>query len=244
MKNIIIEVDNNSEIIQDFCFFAKQSAKYKNQLHYHEYNIEYKPINNLTIEDKYSIPIGCIQFIHKWFELNEIPIPKPINIPFELNNYFFLNRNIRYGTINDITNFPVFIKPNNDIKLFTGDVFENKGQFKLISELKPDTELLISDAILIESEWRGFIYNKKLVGIKHYLGDFTLCPNFKFIEQIIKSYENSPISYSINIGINDTDNFLIEIHDFYSVGLYGFNDENILIGMFIDWLEEYKNKFV
>jgi hypothetical protein len=174
-------------------------------------------------------------------------IPKPINIPDDLNKFEYLQRSIVTCYKKDICRYPVFIKPKNDLKLFTGGVISSKTNLDLIlSEIKEDTLLLISEVIDdIKSEYRCFIYKGKLQSLKFYNSDFKLFPDINTINLMINDYKNAPIAYTLDVGIiknkenNKYQTILIECHNFYSVGLYGFNNDN-LIYMFIDAFDEIR----
>ena len=49
---------------------------------------------------------------------------------------------------------------------------------------------------------------------------------------MIKDYKDSPLSYTLDVGINNNGTFIIEVHPFVSCGLYGFSDYRILCYMF------------
>ena len=80
----------------------------------------------------------------------------------------------------------------------------------------------------IKSEWRGFVHNKKLVGLNNYLGDFTVFPDVSIINKMIAEYKNSPPSYTIDVAVCEHGTVLLEVHNFVSCGLYGFNDHKLL----------------
>lgn len=50
---------------------------------------------------------------------------------------------------------------------------------------------------------------------------------------MIETYKDSPLSYTLDAGINDNSQFLIEVHPFVSCGLYGFSDYRFLTQMTI-----------
>jgi hypothetical protein len=109
---------------------------------------------------------------------------------------------------------------------------------------KIDDEYLVykQDMVDIASEYRCFVHKGILKGIKHYSGDFTLFPDINLVNEIISSYDNQPISYTIDIGILDNGkNILIEINDFFAIGSYGL-DPKIYVRMLIDRFIEMKSK--
>ena len=62
---------------------------------------------------------------------------------------------------------------------------------------------------------------------------------------MIKNYTTSPKAYTLDIGVNKKDGtFVIEVHNFFSCGLYGFSDHKLLPLMFISgWKELYKQRY-
>ena len=244
MQTIIIQKENK-EFIYDFCYEAYQSFSYLNWYHGKKYKIKFLSIKQLT--DLYYEPqlenticIGSIEFIHLVLIRLNVQIPKPINVPPELGIS-------KFGTIKDLT-FPCFIKPTDEIKLFDGTVIENKEQFKLIPELKSDTRLLIQGVQNYLSEYRCFVYKGKLMGIKHYQGDFELFPELDYIKWCINNYKNSPIAYTIDFGIvvAERNNLLhvtklIEVHNFYSCGTYGFGGKELAYMLIDSWNELLNN---
>jgi hypothetical protein len=84
-----------------------------------------------------------------------------------------------------------------------------------------------------------------LVGLQHYLGDFKLFPSIHKIHEMIYQYrDNVPVAYTLDVGIlhNSDDTVVIEVHDFFSCGFYGFSDHRVIPFMFSRWFNEYINK--
>ncbi len=73
--------------------------------------------------------------------------------------------------------------------------------------------------------------NGELVGLQNYSGDFVNFPDVKKINKMISVYAG-PVAYTLDVGINSRGTFVVEVHDFFSCGLYGFSDRKILPFMF------------
>lgn len=236
------------KIVHDFAFELERSIEYQIWRGNSDFKIEYSEIENIKdnckdIQDK-IVPVGSIEFVkafcNEYFNKNCEKYLKPLNIPKELFKFanrkiddFVLNENMD-TIINDIidisNNGQIFIKSNEVLK------FENNGIIHLkniLNEKKfPNGKYQISEIKQIDSEYRCFIYNGQLIGIQYYNGDFKLFPDVKVIEDITK-YFNDNTAYTIDIGVNyKRETFLIECHEFYSCGLYGFSDYNKLPYMF------------
>jgi hypothetical protein len=260
MKHKFLIQSEHGIPLHDFGFQMIEACKYKNWFSDSD-DYTYLLTDNFTFTTKASeevsdfIPIGSIEFVHKFLEgLHDIPELKPLNIPERLQDVDFCKRlGGFYNKEKIIEKFDNedqwFIKSADKIKGFTTIT----NNFDLI----PEGNYFISELIDIKSEWRAFVYKHKLVGLQNYSGDFTMFPDIKLINDMIfrynlTNYSNNYIddvcpAYTLDIGINkDKGTFLIEVHNFYSCGLYGFTDNRILPDMFeksFKWiLEKYKEK--
>ena len=211
----------NGRVEHDFSLELIESIKYLNWYHNNK-DIKYVLSNYVCECGRGYIPIGSVEFVQEYLKIyHDIEI-KPINIPEEL--FPFCERTIINGTEKDIIG-EKFVKSNDKIKSFTE-----------ITDEAPPGNYQISDLIDIESEWRTFVYKNELVGIQNYSGNFKIFPDVEKIETIIKNYKNAPITYTLDVAILEngkTD--IVEIHDFFSCGLYGFSDRKILPFMFSRW---------
>lgn len=238
MKFLIQKIEK--EIRHDFSFTLLESIRFNNWLHRNN-DIKRKFINNNESDDinqiqfnpshKNYIPIGSVEFVSKFLEYFYGTTPKPRNIPIELIPY--AERTVINGTEKDI-NGEKFVKSNDKIKSFTN-----------ICDVAPQGNYQISDVVSFGSEWRGFVYRNKLVGLQNYAGDFTLFPRIKTIGYMIEDFSKSaPIAYTLDVGIMipHEHTVIIEVHDFFSCGLYGFSYHKKLPYMFSDWFNEYLAK--
>lgn len=173
-------------------------------------------------------PVGSVEFVCDYLWENFRLHPKPKNIPCQLLARKYTKRTVFYGTEKDITS-KLFVKSNDKIKGFTD-----------IVEKAPEGNYQISEVIEIVSEWRVFVYKQKMVGLKNYSGDFWVFPDVSLIQEMIIRYSDAPVAYTLDVGINNENGtFVIEVHDFFSCGLYGFNDYRILPHMFWGWWQEF-----
>jgi hypothetical protein len=210
--------------------------------------LDYDTENILETDDIYPIPfkahhkkyvpIGSVEFVTEFLQHFYGLTPKPLNVPKELFHY--AGREIYNGNELSIdgTVGKYFVKSNDKIKGYAEIIGTNKKERFLYNDI-PVGNYQISKYITINSEWRAFIYEGKLVGLQNYAGEFTLFPNVNTIKGMIEMYKSAPIAYTIDVGINnDSGTFVIECHDFFSCGLYGFN-RPILVSMFYRWFTEY-----
>jgi len=217
----------NGKVRHDFSFTLIESVEFQNWI-----NVSHPFKLRFTDEKIYAgyVPIGSVEFISKYLFDYYGLIPKPINIPIELMHPEFTNRNIINGTEKDIHG-KKFVKSNDKIKSFTK-----------ICNTAPVGNYQISDLIDIDSEWRAFIFKGELVGLKNYSGEFDIFPDVDKIKAMIKAYESQPIAFTLDVAISDKNTVMIEVHDFFSCGLYGFSEHRILPFMFSRWFNEFVGK--
>lgn len=193
--------------------------------------------------NKNNMVVACIEDTVAFFNRLGITIPKPLNIPAELNTTEFLRREVKVKTLQEFYDswngeYPIFIKPYDKVKLFAGGVIKKAFSKEQFYELPPDTKVMVSDYIDMSSEYRCFVNRGKLVGLKHYNTDFTLFPDIKFIYKAIEAYKSAPISYSLDFSISDAgETSVIEANDGWSLGSYGLDSETYSRFLIDRWLQ-------
>ena len=271
MKFLIQKIEG--ELRHDFSFALIESIRFKNWLNHYDKKIIIRYANTYEITDpdmiypnpfkpyhKDYVPVGSVEFVTDFLNHFYGIIPKPINVPEVLMNhqsYDFTMRKIFNGNHLSLENWAgkYFVKSNDKIKHFT-EIVECKdtgNQGTLYSIKIPVGNYQISELINIDSEWRAFVYQDKLIGLQNYSGDFKKFPNVDKIMEMIKAYVDAPIAYTLDIGVGEAyydskygyfinnDTFIIEIHDFFSCGLYGFNSQHYP-NMLYRWFKEYLKK--
>lgn len=76
----------------------------------------------------------------------------------------------------------------------------------------------------IISEWRVFVYKGKGVGVENYSGDPFKFPNVDRINKFIEAFKSAPEAYTLDVAVTEGGTWVIECHDFFSCGLYGWED--------------------
>ena len=194
------------------------------------------------------VPIGTIEFVHLFMKRSRLPIPKPINIPKALLHEHFLKRKIEYVHFPNTDYLEKYkISNSGNTYLFIKSVSEAKKLSKVIYNIKdfdnlPSDEYLISEFMEIDSEYRCFVHKDQLIDIRRYSGYMEKLPDFDIIHEMISTYHSSgtaPISYTLDVGITEKGTILIEVHDFYSIGTYGFSGQK-LSTMFAQWFNNYR----
>jgi len=247
MRFLIQKIDK--EIRHDFSFTLLESIRYHNWLQGDDAEVQVKYLN-CKANDKvwlfkpfheHYVPVGSVEFVSSWFQRFHNHEPKPINIPDEINEPYFTRRPVINGTHMDIENLPHgkwFVKSNDIIKGMAEMLTIDDNHSWSI----PIGEYQISEYIDIQSEWRAFVYQGKLVGLQNYSGVFSKFPDVPSILHMVHNYKDAPIAYTLDVGVNDYDTFIIECHDFFSCGLYGFAEHKIYPYMLYRWFHEYLKK--
>ena len=214
----------NGKVKHDFSFTLLESIEFQNWLR-NDKSFETCFTDGQTMPN--YIPIGSVEFVSKYITDYYGITPKPKNIPLELIGKNWTGRTVINGTEKDIIG-EKFVKSNDKIKSFTE-----------ICKTAPEGNYQISDLIDIESEWRAFVFEGKLVGLQNYSGKFDIFPNVDKIKAMINAYKTQPIAFTLDVALSNNDTVIIEVHDFFSCGLYGFSEHKILPFMFSKWFYSF-----
>lgn len=213
------------KIVNDFCFFLEQAVEYQN---WFRNSSDFTILYSDTPDVKGCVPIGSVEFVSAYLQTFYNKTPLPRNVPVEL--FPFANRHITNGTHADVVP-GTFAKSNDKIKAF--------AEFVDTDTVIPEGSYQVSEVVSILTEYRCFVFRGKLVGVKHYSGDFYIFPDFHAVGQMIAAYTTAPVAYTLDVAVNETGTFVIEVHDFFSCGLYGFADAAVLPFMFTNWFHDY-----
>jgi hypothetical protein len=245
MTNIFWCQRNPSGQEHDFIYALKRAVEYHVWLGGSDYCIHQSVFDPVLEEDDVVIPVGTVQFVIKYMRDHNIPVPKPINVPEELikpdpniySSTYFTGRtiiNMPEGTSYDGPE--AFVKSNDVIKSPINGFYKSFYNEHAHS-------IQISDKVEILSEWRCFVWRGKLLDGKHYSGDFRIFPDYKKVEEMISVYTEAPCAYTLDVFIDhNLQTYCLEVHDFFSCGLYGFEDNSHLPLMFSGWWKEYIKK--
>lgn len=182
-------------------------------------------------------PVGTIEWVEKFLGKNI----HPLNIPKELAKTEFIRRSIGVGSRADIENTmynhkieTIFVKSNTKCKSMIAQIFDIDG----IKALSDNQEYFYSNDIsdFIESEWRVFVQRGNILDCRMYIGDwYSSKPEKSIIEAMVREYKSCPPAYTLDIAnIKTSDGIkpvIIEVHNFISCGLYGFDDKRRILSM-------------
>lgn len=255
-KTIYIQKYEDS-FYSDNCYTAYEGALQKG------YNItffnEQAEVPARIIFDGYDLPmqmmVGSIDDTIAWWKRIGINMPPVIDRFNELYISGHIERSVERNTLQYIIDNNIgrkFIKPAFVPKMKdfpAGVINTGKQSAILFSNVDLNTEILISEPLEIESEYRVFVRKNRtnvITGMKHYIGDPFLVPNKKYVQDLINFSNdalNMPAAYTADFAVlRDGSTTLIEFNDGWSVSAYGMEPEDY-IGFLMDrWIEIARNK--
>ena len=188
---------------------------------------------------KNKIPIGSVSFTNKVLEMQGRPPLLVLNVPEYLRTEAFAGRKTAVVSAEDVLSVytdwntdKLFIKSNERLKAeFTGVYTKSQIQTPLWleDELPDKEELFVSEVVDFVSEWRCFVYEKMLYGIRNYTGDEFVIPSKQTIEQCIEAVGDRFGAYVLDVGVlQNGKTVVVEMHEFMSCGLYGYEDKMLL----------------
>lgn len=94
-----------------------------------------------------------------------------------------------------------FIKPVIQ-KQFTGAVLNTILDTIRTGKMEEDHEVFVVDPVEFVSEFRVYVHEHEVVGVKNYFGDWSNTPPPEIVEEMVKAYKDTaPISYGMDVGI-------------------------------------------
>lgn len=246
MKKPILYLQHNpnkpQQLTFDFCYSAKMGAEY--------FDIKVK-----TFEDSSEVPgeptnilIGSVEQLSKWLKDNEYTIPQAIDLHLfseflgrqiaTMEMVEFVDMAIDVYEADRYSYIPQFIKPASDIKAFTGYVVDDPRMIPLWSNNYAGT-IVVQDVVDIVSEYRVYITNNQILGMKHYQGDYFKYPNPEIIHACKEIGDKLNYhSYVLDFGVlSDGSTILIEPNDAFAIGDYGLEPEKYYLMVRNRWLQ-------
>jgi len=176
-----------------------------------------------------TLVVGGIRTVESAMRQIGMPVPRANNLPDELSSYF--GRSIAKTTLGAVraewrNSNPdnCFLKPLNQNKQFPAIALFDADDLAVLDSHADTTEVVVSDYVLFETEWRVFVTNSEIIGLSHYQGNCFIFPSAETIKSAIRDFSNAPAGYGIDFGVltNGT-TVLVEANDGYSLGSYSLN---------------------
>ncbi len=200
----------------------------------------YKTLETLAKEDvERGVPVGSVDFVNKALELLGLAEQTPLLIPEKLNCNALLSRKVGIYTREQVNklfdeNESLFLKSATELK---GNY---TGIYKKEDPLPSAIGYFVSEVIDFKSEWRCFIYKGELLAVKHYAGDPFLVPDKEIIYHAINRIKSDIDAFTLDVGVIETPTCksktaIVEVHNFTSCALYGFEDQKVLRMLEAGW---------
>lgn len=160
------------------------------------------------------IPIGSMEFCLDWYRQMGVYCIPPLNIPQFLDP--LVKRRIFRGTFT-ASGTRYFGKPLTTIKSDRNGwytKYHGSEAMQFTSEVKN-----------ICSEWRLFVCDGEILGLKCYAGQAFLPPDMEYCKEVVDAVDKNGglRAYTLDMMVlayGATD--ILELHDFFACGLYGF----------------------
>lgn len=198
--------------------------------------------DDLEVAGTSDVLLGSVESTRRMWEMMGVWEPDVLGFPE--SSVQFLDRRMWECKLSEaFTGSPVFVKPASRVKLFTGCVLDTAGSYELLLQftdgLTGSDRVLCSDPVSMLSEYRCFVHKGRLVGMKHYLGDFGLFPDMRRVRQMVELISpECPVSYALDVAVTGSGmTVLVELNDFWAVGGYGL-DGRTYVRMLVDRFQE------
>lgn len=279
MRKFLIQCDSHKRPLYDFCYAMVEAERYFAWKEDDTFRFIYVEHPKKYASEKAAekvVPVGSVEFVREFVRLNygEIAVKeviRPVYPSCWLGSYMgnmdptFVVRgmrtfarkivqfeyNRRGGPISAILDKKYHLKHDEVIKHPLNGDYPLHVLRDRVAEFEGEP-WHISDTVSTVNEWRVFVHNHAIVGVKQYKGDYNAVFPLIYANKLIKDYEESPGSngtwaekgtstYTLDIGEytntdgeNDVNTHygIVEFHEFYSCGLYGFDDWSILPYMY------------
>lgn len=234
------------KVVHDFVFELERSLEYQewlgrnNDVAYCELE-QIRKLNYGVDSDAIVnyVPVGTVEFVTEFCKafISEDADKriKPINVPLELMSMEYRGVKTVNIELTDDNRIEIdgIIKGNSGMYLKSNDRIKDRRTLHVsgVDNSFPNGNYQLSETIPnILSEYRCFVYNDRLLGIQWYSGDFKVFPDVKRIELFMSKYrydygnDHAPQAYTLDVYVSEKGTFVMEVHNLFSCGLYGFSD--------------------
>ena len=209
------------------------------------YEVKKVPVEALSValigNKDVVLPIGSVEYVRRAADLLGVELPSPLNVPSDLAPY--VGRKIWTAQRSELS-FPCFVKPLEEVKLFTGFVAKSQESFANYPELKDWQGMCFCSEPIGEilSEWRCYVLEGKVFNCSNYNGDSLVFPDKNEIQYLVSLYKNAPIGYSLDVAVTKTGTKLIECNDAWALGYYGGDFGDYFKMVKARWLQILRSK--
>ena len=94
-----------------------------------------------------------------------------------------------------------------------------------------------SDVVDFKTEWRAYVWKKKVVGMYYYRGNWRTRPDIERVTEMVKTFKDAPVCYALDVGVVGKETVLVEANDCYAIGNYGLDFETYAKMLLDRWKE-------
>ncbi|MCP3926155.1 MAG: ATP-grasp domain-containing protein [Desulfobacterales bacterium] len=198
-----------------------------------------------------TLVVGDISCVSGALKQLKIDVPEPNSYPDSLK--VFLYRKVWDSTLSKLMfkidhggSDPVFAKPADSLKRFTGQVFRNSNDFYFLHSVSKKTKIHCSEVVNWVSEYRVYVVNSEIREVSYYDGDESIKIDNEIVEKSISALDKvneSYAGYGIDFGVLDTgETALIEMNDGYGLGAYNIGSKDYSELIIARWFELMESK--
>ena len=168
-----------------------------------------------------------------------------------LNKYLYRKiwessiRNLKTELYNESAINPIFIKPKNKLKKFTGFIIQSIDDLNRLNNSGDNTKIICSEKVQFISEYRCPVINGEIKDLCYYSGDSNIKIDKSIVQKMVKEFLNSPKAYCIDMGVlSSGETALIEVNDAFSIGIYSMSKKVYAELLITRWneLKGYKSE--
>lgn len=159
----------------------------------------------------------------------------------------FLHRHVWQSTLGQMTHRivegsePVFMKPSERRKIFTGRVFETGDDLYSLGSISRHESVWCSEPVEWLSEFRVYICRDNILSVDCYGGDNSITPDLEIVSDAVQNFRKSgtaPRGYALDFGVLSTgETALVEANDAFSLGAYKISASDYTDLLFERWQE-------
>jgi hypothetical protein len=190
--------------------------------------------------------MGDMDAMHGAMQMLGITPPPPNDYPECLSRY--LHRRVWRATLGDVEHHicegdgsPLFAKPSERRKKFTGRVFDSLQDFCAVEGISRREPVWCSEDMTWKTEYRVYVIGETILAMDHYSGDSSLTLDRSTVEAALRDYRSSgtaPAAYGIDFGVLSTgETALVEANDGYALGAYEIDTASYTDLLFTRWRE-------
>jgi hypothetical protein len=176
-----------------------------------------------------TVPIGSVPFVRAALRQLGFNLPQPQPYPSVLAHLFYRQITRLDSLASAVKRVadgqPLFVKPADRWKLFTGFVLCHPGDVRLFGKSR-SSPVWVSSLVDFQSEWRAYVADHQLLDLRFVEdgGDRRVEPDLQVVLDAIarlQTMASTPSAYVIDFGVLASgETALVEMNDGFAFGAY------------------------